>query len=318
MPSFDKIIVVTQKTALEELIEKYNTKEQAKFYLEHLGSNFQEYQHSHDQYHTSLERLLSAIPPGVRVQQIEKSFLPNFLFVKNDLVVIIGRDGLLVNAAKYLEDQPILGVNPDPKRIDGVLLPFNLTTFSNAIKLVLAGTYVTESITMALASLSNGQQLLAVNDLFIGQKTHTSAKYIIEFHGLKESQSSSGIIVSTGAGSTGWFRSLLKGAAGLAAMYDQSIQPHKIADQYQFDRQSNTLVFTVREPFTSKTSGADILFGTISDEDELVITSQMPQNGIIFSDGVEADYLEFNSGAVATIRVADRKVRLIRNSSIRH
>jgi hypothetical protein len=37
----------------------------------------------------------------------------------------------------------------------------------------------------------------------------------------------------------------------------------------------------------------------------------MPQNGVIFSDGVEEDRLEFNSGAMATISLADRTLRLV-------
>ena len=43
----------------------------------------------------------------------------------------------------------------------------------------------------------------------------------------------------------------------------------------------------------------------------LKVTSQMPTNGIIFSDGIEADYLEFNSGAELTIEVAAKKANLI-------
>jgi hypothetical protein len=37
----------------------------------------------------------------------------------------------------------------------------------------------------------------------------------------------------------------------------------------------------------------------------------MPENGVIFSDGIEADFLEFSSGMVASIGVADRCGRLV-------
>jgi hypothetical protein len=43
----------------------------------------------------------------------------------------------------------------------------------------------------------------------------------------------------------------------------------------------------------------------------LEVTSQMPQDGVIFSDGVEADYLSFDSGAVASISVTEEKVRMV-------
>ena len=37
----------------------------------------------------------------------------------------------------------------------------------------------------------------------------------------------------------------------------------------------------------------------------------MPRNGVIFSDGIEEDHLDFNSGTIATIGLADRTLRLV-------
>jgi hypothetical protein len=37
----------------------------------------------------------------------------------------------------------------------------------------------------------------------------------------------------------------------------------------------------------------------------------MPSGGGIFSDGVEDDYLDFNSGAIASVRAADHPARLV-------
>jgi hypothetical protein len=69
---------------------------------------------------------------------------------------------------------------------------------------------------MARATLGDGQSLLAFNDLLVGRKTHVSARYHLIMHGRRsEDQSSSGIIVSTDAGFTGWLSSVLNGAAGV-------------------------------------------------------------------------------------------------------
>ena len=38
-----KIIIITRKTRLQELVYQYNTAEQAKFYLEHMGIDFSDY-----------------------------------------------------------------------------------------------------------------------------------------------------------------------------------------------------------------------------------------------------------------------------------
>ena len=39
----NKIVIVTQKSRLQELLYKYNTKAQAKFYIEHMGAGFSDY-----------------------------------------------------------------------------------------------------------------------------------------------------------------------------------------------------------------------------------------------------------------------------------
>jgi NAD kinase len=314
--AFDKIVVITQKTALEELLERFNTRDQARFYLEHMGASFESYQSAHDAYVSAVDMLQKALPRGIRQQFIERSFLPNFLFGTGDLVVTLGRDGLVVNTAKYLSSQPLLGFNPDPQRIDGVLLPFPVHLAAEVLADALKGDYELKKITMAKASLNDGQSLYAVNDLFIGQRTHLSARYRLRFQEQEEDQSSSGIIVSTGAGSTGWFRSILTGAAGVAEAFTGNPAIRALGEKYRFDWEANYVCFSVREPFVSKLSGAQMVFGRVAAGDGLGVTSQMPRNGVIFSDGIEADFLEFNSGSIARIGVAEKKVHLI--ARIRH
>ena len=73
-------------------------------------------------------------------------------------------------------------------------------------------------------------------------------------------------------------------------------------DRYRIPGTRRSLVFSVREPFISKTSGAEIVHGTIVEDRPLEIISRMPQNGVIFSDGIEEDRLDFNSGAIARHR----------------
>lgn len=43
MRGMNKIVIVSQKTRLQELIERFNTKEQAQFYIEHMGDSFDDY-----------------------------------------------------------------------------------------------------------------------------------------------------------------------------------------------------------------------------------------------------------------------------------
>jgi NAD kinase len=313
MAAPDKLVIITRKTALDELVDRFNTRDQARFYIEHMGGRFDDYQAAHDAYHHALAFVHKIMPNGIRAQWIDRSFLPTFTFGESDVAVILGQDGLVVNAAKYLNGQLVVALNPDPARIDGVLLPFEFASAGDAIAVALsaADRKVWRDVTMAQAVLNDGQSLLAVNDLFIGQRTHTSARYRIRYDRLEEDHSSSGIIVSTGAGSTGWNRSILTGAAGIVKSFAGKGKLKDFREQYRFDWEARHLVFSVREPFPSKTSGTEIIHGKIEAETPLQIVSHMPQNGVIFSDGIEEDRLEFNSGAAAMIGLAERTLRLV-------
>ena len=311
MAAYEKVVIVTKKTGLEELIERFNTREQARFYLEHGGVSFAEYEAAHVTYQSALASVKDALPLGVRAQWIEREFVPNFTFGPEDFVVTVGPDGLVVNTAKYLDGQPLLAVNPDPARMDGVLIPFAASEAAGRLRPALRGEFRRKRVTMARVTLSDGQSLHAVNDFFVGRQTHASARYRLELGGQAEDQSSSGLIVSTGAGSTGWLRSVLTGASGVVESFVPSDDVRSVRDRYGFDWEADYLCYSVREPFVSRASSAGLVFGHVASGQHLEITSQMPQNGVIFSDGVEDDFLQFNSGSIARIGVSEKWVNLI-------
>jgi NAD kinase len=122
--AYEKLVLVTRKTRLAELVERFNTHAQARFYLEHAGLDFDDYQAEHDEYHRSLDALERALQLGLPLQVLDRALVPTYLFSRTDLVVALGQDGLVANTAKYVGTQPLVGVNPDPARFDGVLLPF--------------------------------------------------------------------------------------------------------------------------------------------------------------------------------------------------
>lgn len=311
MPStYQKVVIVTRKTMLEELVERHGTRDQAAFLLKQRGQSIDDVEDAHRHYTDALRKLKAAVPTAVRRQVVERNFLPNFLFAPHDLVVTLGQDGLVVNAAKYLQDQPIVAFNPDPSRFDGVLVPFAMNTARASLAAALNDDLPMKQITMARARLDDGQTLDAVNDLFVGIQGHASARYQLGFRKKTEEQSSSGIIISTGAGSTGWFRSILTGAYGVAGGFIEQNKLVDFKDKYRFDMEANELRFSVREPFISNMSKADMIYGRIQARDTLEIISRMPQRGIIFSDGMESDFLKFESGMRAKITVAQRKVHL--------
>jgi len=333
----DTVVIIKSKTRLELLTEKFNTAEQAKFYIAQSNMTFLSkksmsagggkkpaalskvakdtiekqafdlYQKEHDTFLLNFNKVVNTSQKLLKVKVLEKSFLPNYLFSDNEMVVVVGQDGLVANTAKYVKNNPILGVNPDVSRYDGVLLPFSPDTINFGIYNVLNNTYKYKLVTMAKAELNDGQQLLGFNDLFIGPASHISARYRIEYKNVSENQSSSGIIITTGAGSTGWFSSLLNMTKRVSGFFTGTVPEL----QNRLDWEANQLYFIVREPFLSRNSFINVTTGIIDNQFQLEIESQMPENGIIFSDGVEADFLKFNSGSIATISIAGQKAKLV-------
>lgn len=315
--SDNKIILIKRKTRLEDLIVRYNTIDQVKFYIEHLGSDFSDYILENEKYKSKLKEAYDTLEKLGRVQIVDREYISNFIFGDNDIVVVLGQDGLVANSLKYLENQMVIGVNPDLFRWDGVLLPFEVSDLNLVVQDVLKKKMKIKEVSMAKAILNDGQSICAVNDIFIGQKTHVSSRYNIKLGTRQEDQSSSGIIISTGLGSTGWLKSIISGATNIVNEIS-NIKVNSQIDKAQNKNgvenikwNSNYLYFTVREPFPSKTSKTDIVFGKITDKTPLKILSYMPENGVIFSDGIESDYLQFNSGIEAKIALAEKKGHLV-------
>jgi NAD kinase len=303
-----KVVLVTRRTRYEELLARHHTREQAKFYVEHLGSDFDDYVAEHERYRAAQAAVLAVLRDHGRFQALERRMVPNFLFGPEDVVVALGQDGLVANTMKYLDRHPLLGVNPDPQRWDGVLLPFAPQDVATVLPGVLAGQRALRTVTMARAQLANGQVLHAVNDLFVGPRSHTSARYELEIGRAREVQSSSGVIIATGLGSTGWMRSIVTGALAVAAMAVSTRLESAFAGRPWDD---DALAFAVREPFPSRSSQATLLCGRVAADARLVMTSLMAEGGVIFSDGIEADYLEFNAGTRVEIAVAERRGQLV-------
>lgn len=296
-----KLVLVTRRTRLEELVARYHTLAQARFYIEHLGADFSDYLRENAAYAQSLQLTVETLRAWGRYQVVDRAYLPNFLFAPDDIVVALGQDGLVANTMKYLTGQPLVGVNPEPSRWDGILLPFAPTDLKAVIADVASDRRASKAVTMAEARLSDGQTLRAVNDLFIGPRSHTSALYEIELGAIRESQSSSGIIVSTGLGSTAWMRSVVTGSLGIARAMHVAGQGGGY-EPLAWDAEQ--LMFAVREPFPSKSSTTKLIYGSVSARQPLKLRSRMPDNGVIFSDGMEADFLRFTAGVEATITLA--------------
>ena len=330
----NSIVIVTRPTRLDGLRRRWGTLGQAKFVMaaaraiesempgtlipsdvHHKSSkampesdqvDFAEYSNEDSVYQNAIDELEFSLQFGIPIKTIDRAFVPNFNFSLASVVVVVGQDGLVANVAKYVGNVPIVAVNPDPTRIDGVLLPFLVSQVVDAVRAALSGSARIKSVTLAEAKLNDGQRLLAFNDFYIGAASHISARYLLTSGRSSEPQSSSGVLVCTGAGSTGWISSVFNMAAGVARFLGSDLTTPQ-----PFSWDDRRLFWAVREPFQSRTSRIGMVAGCIEEPTELIIESLMPEHGVIFSDGIESDFLPFTSGSIVHIGVSQQQAYLV-------
>ena len=291
-----RVVLVTRQTELTAQLARHGTRGQVDFYLSSRGQTFDAVEARHSLQEAAIATAKAAIPADWTFAQVEREDLNRFLFFPNDIVVALGQDGLVANLAKYLTDQPVIGVSPDPGMGEGVLTPHRLRVLPDLLRRTAAGDIDADLRTMVAADLAGGDSLYAMNELFIGHRAHQSARYDLSFGDQTEFQSSSGIIVSTGTGLTGWARSIMA-ATGIA---------------HSFRATDPAAAFFTREPWPSRSSRATLRTGEITERQTLCVTSRQNDGGVIFADGIEQDFLSFNWGATATIHVADKHLRAVR------
>lgn len=301
----DRIVIVSKKSRLDYLILEHQTESLTKFKLESAGQSFALYENEDIVYKTALDHIRKSIPNDLQTVGIVREELPNFQFRTKDLIIICGPDGLFANVAKYLKDQLVLTVNPDPNTVAGVLMLFKPEQVGGLIASIQKGEHNTEHLPFVKAIINDDKTLWGINDIFVGRKDHISARYEISFGGQAEHQSSSGIIVSTVVGSTGWLRSIQMMVAGITG----GRVNHKLSSVP--DPTDSELVFVVREPFPSPNTGVSLVTGRVVPGRPLVISSEMPSGGYIFSDGVTEKAILWNAGDTVTISVGDRFVNRV-------
>lgn len=292
-----RAVIVRRLTDYESLLARHATRGQAEFFLQSRGQTIEAVEAEHRIIHDVLGRVSREIPRRWRRTEVTRGDLDRFLFEPEDVVFAVGQDGLVANIAKYLKGQPVVGVNPLPRRFDGVLSRIAPGRVHDMVRRLDEGDALEiESRTMVKAQLDEAQAIYALNEIFIGHRSHQSARYRIRWHKKEERHSSSGVIVATGTGATGWARSinLSRGnSIGLPAPTDRC------------------LAFFVREAFPSIGTGTALTGGLCEQQESLSLISEMNDGGVVFGDGIEDDRLAFDWGQTLCIGVADRTLNLV-------
>ena len=176
-----RAVVVTRQTELEHLVARHGTRAQARFALSAAGRAIDEIEERHASFETTLTRVSRAVPSRWRSARVGRQDLPRFVWEPGDVVIAVGQDGLVANVAKYLTGQRVVGVNPDPARIDGVLVRHTAGVLGEVLARMVEGRSEVESRTLVEARLDDGQKLRALNEIYLGHRTHQSSRYRVAY-----------------------------------------------------------------------------------------------------------------------------------------
>ncbi|MFF4871396.1 hypothetical protein [Streptomyces sp. NPDC000961] len=293
-----RAVLVHRTTEYEELLARHGTHGQAAFFLSARGRSVEAVRERHERAHRALAEVAGAVPLAWRQTRVERADLDRFLFGPEDIVVVVGQDGLVANAAKYLTGQPVVGIDADPGRNPGVLVRHRAAQARRLLPYAAGEGAAADELTMVEAVTDDAQRLLALNEIYVGPPGHQTARYTLGLDSTDapaEAQASSGVLVGTGTGATGWLRSLWEQRSSSLAL-PAPADPR--------------LAWFVREAWPSPTTGTTRVEGLLGPGRGLRLTVESDRL-IAFGDGVESDALELTWGQTVRLTIASSRLRLV-------
>ncbi|MFI9644878.1 hypothetical protein ACIHAA_01070 [Streptomyces sp. NPDC052040] len=293
-----RAVLVHRATEYEELVARHGTHGQAAFFLESRGRSLDEVAARHRRAQQALAEVAAAVPLTWRQARVERGDLDRFLFAPEDVVVVVGQDGLVANTAKYLAGQPVVGIDTEPGRNPGVLVRHRARDAATLLAAALTRDGGIDELTMVEAVADDTQRLVALNEIYLGASGHQTARYRLgldDDRGAVEAQASSGVLVGTGTGATGWLRSVWQ-ERGSTLVLPGPAEPR--------------LLWFVREAWPSPTTGTSLVSGELPASARLRITVESDRL-TAFGDGMESDALELTWGQTVRVGVCGERLRLV-------
>ncbi|MFI7387366.1 hypothetical protein [Streptomyces sp. NPDC049813] len=293
-----RAVLVHRTTEYEELTARHGTHGQAAFFLSSRGRSIDDVVERHHRARRALARTAAAVPLNWRRAQVERADLDRFLFGPQDAVVVVGQDGLVANVAQYVGAQPVLGIDTDPGRNPGVLVRHRPDDVARLLAAAFSPTVGGDELTMVEAVTDDTQRLVALNEIYVGAPGHRTARYRLGLDGDRgtvEAQASSGVLIGTGTGASGWLRSVWQERAAQAPL------PGPTDDR---------LAWFVREAWPSPATGTRLNAGELAPGARLSVTVES-ERLVAFGDGMEGDAIELTWGQTIRLGLCATKLRLV-------
>jgi len=202
----------------------------------------------------------------------------------HDLVVVLGGDNSFTKISHYVGDTPIIGVNSDPDRSVGCLTGWSMHDEHDVmdfIEMLDFHEYEIEEWPRLEATLDGTIIVSATSEYYFGERIRNKmSRHVLIYGGKEYEQKCSGIIIATGAGSTGWYHSI-KG--------DNSVWAPTV----------DSAGFVVSEPYNPQEGGC--CEGELPRGEEIVLYSLNDDDGLASADSW--DNFPFTRGTEARIYV---------------
>lgn len=282
----NNILLSTKKTALE-----YYKEQSDSFENDLPPEELRNTRERHAAHYKSLNQIKDILKKhNISFDKVYTPYAEYDDFKDRDLIISVGGDGTVLNSAHYVIDKtPILTVRSE-RQSKGALCNVDTDNFETALERILKDEFFIEEWTRAEGKLSQ-QRVLALNEIYAGllYAFKGAARYELSFKDKIETQMSSGIVISTGAGSTAWYKNI---------------------GHVNFPRTAGELRFCVRDYYVD--GNYKLKEGVIKEDETLKIKSKMNIDGCVCFDGNNEKLLfPFKAGETLEVRVAEKPLDVI-------
>jgi NAD kinase len=251
------------------------------------------------------EYILQSHERQLQSRALSKEIFPNAMIVQKenltkekvkqvDITIALGGDNHFQYVSHFIEDGLMFGINSDYLSSEGVLLSSTTNNIEEVKRRCDQNEYQIEKWTRINIILNNKFIARATCDVFIGEaERHLTSRNIIFYKGLTRQQKSSGILVSTGSGSTGWFSSASR------FLNEESV----------FDPKSDYAKFIVTEPYKGSLTDYTLISGKIDKKHHLKVNSLNSDKGKIIADSLEQ--FNFSRGSFVEIEISDTPLNVV-------